>query len=159
MQFQRNFGLAMMVLFTTGCLGCSHAQPITELQPNKSLAVPGHSATSASLAPNHAAAPLPPNARLFRVSEGVVLGMALQKVQPIYPLEAQAKGITGEVKIRVSINQEGHLGEVVALSGHPLLQAAALAAVKQWRWRPTMIDTDGPVYVQGTLTFHFPPRS
>jgi protein TonB len=137
---------------------CSGASMVVELKSDeKPVGLPGKASPSPTSTPERST--LPPNARLFSVKEGVLLGMAIQKVQPEYPLEAQAKGITGEVKIRVSINQEGHVGEAVAHSGHPLLQAAALTAVKQWRWRPTMIDTDGPVYVQGTLTFHFPPRS
>jgi protein TonB len=158
MQFQRDFGRAIMVLFTAGCFGCAHTQPIPALKPDENLAVQGHSTTPASPSPNNTANPLPPNARQIPVSDGVIQGMAIQKVQPEYPLEAQAKGITGEVKIRVSINQEGHLAEAVALNGHPLLQAAALAAAKQWRWRPHAYDGP-PLYTQGTLTFHFPPRS
>ena len=102
--------------------------------------------------------PLPQDARALPVSEGVLLGGAIQKVQPTYPLEAQANGITGEVKIRVTFDQEGYLREVVPLDGHPLLQAAALSAVKQWRWRPTPYDGP-PIFVTGTLTFYFPTRA
>lgn len=159
MQFQRNFGLAMMVFFTAVCFGCGQFKSVPALKSDENLAVQGHSATLASPSPTNSVNVLPPTARKFPVSEAVIRGNAIQKVQPEYPLEAQAKGITGEVKIRISINPEGLVEEAVPLTGHPLLQAAALAAAKQWRWRPTIIDTDGPAYIQGTLTFHFPPRS
>lgn len=156
MQFQRNFGLAMMVLFTAGCLGCTHSQPVTELQPNKSLAVQDHSATSASPSPDNTAVLLPPNARLFPVSEGVILGSAIQKVQPEYPLEAQAKGITGMVRVEITVNaSEGKVVQAKFLDGPPLLREPALQAAWQWRFKPAN-DLDW-VYAVGTVEFKFPP--
>lgn len=157
LRIKRMLSLAMIGFAITGA-ACSDSQPILELSPNEN---PAGLKDKATPPPTNIPeiSSLPPSARPITVSDGVILGMAIRKVQPVYPLEAQAKGITGEIKIRVNIDQDGNVGEAIALNGHPLLQTAALAAVNQWRWRPTMIDTDRPIYVQGILTFHFPPHS
>lgn len=158
MRVRQHFGSTAALLFIVNCLGCTWSQPLPELTPaqkpsnQKINATPPPANTTERVA-------LSPNARTLLAADGLLLGAAIQKVQPVYPLEAQAKGTTGEVKIRVTIDQDGSVAEAIALSGHALLQAAALTAVKQWRWRPMRIDTDGPVCVRGTLTFTFPPHS
>ena len=152
----QQLGTALSIVLALSGAACSVSETITAEKLTKLDASAPKATPSPTSTPE--LNPLLPEARRIQVSDGVILGMAIQKVQPEYPLEAQAKGITGEVKIRISIHQEGHLGEAVPLSGHPLLQTAALAAVKQWRWRPIMYDGP-PLYTQGTLTIHFPPRS
>ena len=158
MQRNRRMLNVVMIGFAVTGVACSHAQSISEIASDGKLAELKDKATPSPTSTPEIL-PLPPDVRPFSVSDGVILGMAIRKVQPVYPFEAQAKGITGEVKIRVTIDQDGSVAEAIPLGGYPLFQAAALTAVKQWRWPPTLIDTNRPVYVRGTLTFHFPPRT
>lgn len=102
--------------------------------------------------------PPPDNARYFHISDGVVRGMAMRKVQPNYPLEAQARGVTGIVRVQITIDTDGKVAKVKALSGPPLLREAALQAASQWKYKPTLIDTNVPIYVVGMLEFKFPPQ-
>jgi TonB family protein len=64
----------------------------------------------------------------------------IRKVDPVYPpLAAQAR-IQGMVKLQVTIGKDGQVQNTMVLSGHPLLVPAALEAVKQWVYRPTLLN-------------------
>jgi TonB family protein len=76
------------------------------------------------------------------------------KVEPVYPEEARKAGVQGKVILSIIINEEGFVGDVRVVSGHPLLDAAAIAAVKQRRYRPTVLNGE-PVPVQETVTIPF----
>ena len=90
-----------------------------------------------------------------RVSAGVAEANVLRRVEPAYsPLAKQAR-IQGDVVLRVVINQQGEVENLVVLSGHPLLVQAAIDAVKQWRYRPYLLDGK-PVEVETTVTIHVP---
>lgn len=69
--------------------------------------------------------------RKLRVSQSVVEGNMLTKVDPVYPLEAQAKHIQGDVILQATIDKEGNIAGLKVISGHPLLaEAASRAAVE-----------------------------
>ena len=89
-----------------------------------------------------------------RISEGVLAGKALHREKPVYPAIARAARAGGPVAVQVTISEEGRVIDVVALSGHPMLRAAALAAARQWVFTPTLLS-NVPVKVQGILTFNF----
>lgn len=74
------------------------------------------------------------------------------QVQPVYPPEAKQAGIAGRVKLEVQVSPQGKVAGVHALSGHPLLVAAAEEAVRQWEYKPPA----GPVTVDVTLNFELP---
>jgi TonB family protein len=61
-------------------------------------------------------------------------------VRPIYPKLAVEGRIHGEVVLRAGIDENGKVERLDLVSGHPLLVEAAFDAVKEWRWRPTMLD-------------------
>lgn len=84
----------------------------------------------------------------------VIRGSALKKVDPAYPEEAQADGVSGKVEVQVTISEEGRVIEAIAISGPELLRDAAVQAAKQWVFKPTKAD-GVPVKVQGILTFNF----
>jgi protein TonB len=89
-----------------------------------------------------------------RVSEGVLAGKAVHREKPAYPAMARVARAGGPVAVQVTISEEGRVIDAVALSGHPLLRAAALAAARQWIFTPTRLS-NVPVKVQGILTFNF----
>jgi TonB family protein len=95
--------------------------------------------------------------RKIKVSGGVLQDRAVKKVQPTYPPEAKAAGISGEVKIRILISEEGNVIEAEAVEGPDLLRESALAAVRLWTFKP--IELAGkPVKIEGILIFKFAPR-
>jgi TonB family protein len=62
----------------------------------------------------------------------------LRRVYPVYPQQARAQGLAGQVMLDAHIRNNGKVGEVYALSGHPMLTAAAIDAVRQWVYTPPM---------------------
>jgi len=75
-----------------------------------------------------------------RVSQGVVAGMVIHKVEPDYPLLARQARIQGDVVLSAVISKEGTIETLQVESGHPLLVQAALRAVHQWRYRPYFVS-------------------
>ena len=64
----------------------------------------------------------------------------LKRVDPAYPHIAVTTGITGEVKLHAIISKEGRIESLTVISGHPLLAPAAIEAVKQWVYRPYILN-------------------
>jgi TonB family protein len=90
----------------------------------------------------------------IRVSGGVLQGSATNRVQPAYPPIAKAAGASGSVQVEVTLNEAGRVVEAQVVSGHPLLREAALAAARQWEFKPIQVSGN-PVKAQGLLTFNF----
>lgn len=89
-----------------------------------------------------------------RISQGVTTGLLLHKVQPSYPILARNARIQGEVILKAVIDREGNIQDLQLVSGHPLLVSAAIAAVKEWRYRPYLLNGQ-PVEVESTVTVTF----
>lgn len=98
--------------------------------------------------------PDPPPPSIVRRSEGVIRGSALGKITPDYPQLAKTAHIEGSVVVEITISEEGNVISARVVSGHPLLQQAALSAAKKWIFRPTLLDNTA-VKVTGVLTFRF----
>lgn len=80
-----------------------------------------------------------------------------RRVDPVYPDKAREMGLEGAVRLRVAIARDGTIEDVKALSGDPILAEAATDAVKQWRYRPILLDGKPvPVLTVLTVTFHRP---
>jgi TonB family protein len=79
---------------------------------------------------------------------------AIKKVEPVFPPIAKAARASGEVKVEVTIDKAGNVISARVLSGHPLLRDSALAAARQWKFKPTMAS-GRPAKVSGILTFNF----
>jgi TonB family protein len=90
----------------------------------------------------------------MRVSQGVAQGMAISKVPPIYPADAKAARIQGSVVISVTIGKDGNIQSEHLVSGHPLLAPAAMDAVKQWKYRPYILNGNS-VEVDTQITVNF----
>lgn len=89
-----------------------------------------------------------------RVSQGVTQGMVLHRVQPTYPSLARTARVQGSVVLAAVIGKDGTIQNLHVLSGHPLLTQAALDAVKQWRYRPYILNGE-PVEVDTQVTVNF----
>jgi protein TonB len=80
--------------------------------------------------------------------------MQIVKVQPVYPPLAKQARIQGVVILEAIIGKDGAVSEVKVISGHPLLQQAAIDAVSQWKYKPTLLNGE-PVEVVTTVTVNF----
>lgn len=78
----------------------------------------------------------------------------ISRIQPVYPPLALQARIQGNVVLHAIISKEGGVSELQVLSGHPLLVNAALDAVRQWRYRPTLLNGQA-VEVETTITVSF----
>src|SRR5262249_39958310 len=91
-----------------------------------------------------------PQSETRKISEGVVRGNAIVKVQPLYPASAKKMQAAGSVQVQVMISEEGRVIETMAVSGHPLLRGAAVDAARKWVFKRTLLNGI-PVKVQSTL--------
>lgn len=102
--------------------------------------------------PEMPVAPVPPAARLriSRMSEGDLI----RKVLPTYPHLALVGRIEGTVLLQAVISKQGTIENLKAVSGHPMLIPAAIDAVRQWRYRPYLLNSE-PVEVETQITVTF----
>ena len=89
-------------------------------------------------APSYAQAPPAPPP--VRVSAGVLAGRILTRVMPKYPEEAKKQRINGTVVMHVIIGTDGRVKEAHVISGPELLRASYLDAVKQWTYKPYLVN-------------------
>jgi TonB family protein len=90
----------------------------------------------------------------IRVGGNVQTANLVNKVAPVYSAAAKAAGIQGKVQMDVIIAPEGYVREIKVTSGDPMLAQAALDAVKQWTYKPTLLN-GSPVEVDTTVEVNF----
>jgi TonB family protein len=95
-----------------------------------------------------------PAANTVKIPPGAAAGMLVKKVEPVYPLEAKVVRLEGTVVLRAVIDTTGEVSSVNAISGPPLLESAAVDAVKQWQYRPYAVNGQ-PVEVETTIQVVF----
>ena len=81
-------------------------------------------------------------------------GNLIFRVQPDYPPIARQARVQGQVVLRAMISREGAIENLQVLSGHPMLVRAAVDAVRQWRYRPYVLNGD-PIEVETEVTVNF----
>jgi protein TonB len=101
-------------------------------------------------------APPPPKPTQSRIRQGgsVQAALLVNKVQPVYPPLARQTRISGTVRLHAIISKTGAVESLEVLSGHPLLVRAAMDAVQQWRYKPTLLNGE-PVEVDTTIDVIF----
>ncbi len=180
----RSFLLPFALLATVSMAGVAHAQntpgmpnsqPPLPGTPNTQPPLPGNpnqqqqspsdpAATYASAPPSYAPAtggvnrPYGP----VRISGGVMAGMVLTRVDPVYPPEAREKHVSGSVVLVIRIGKDGTVQEIQPVSGPAVLREPAMDAVKQWTYKPYELNGQ-PTEVQTTVTVNFsqqgPPQA
>jgi TonB family protein len=98
--------------------------------------------------------PMPAARSLTPLSGGVLNGRALCLPVPAYPSLAHAAHVSGKVAVQVTVDEGGCVIAARAISGHPLLQAAAVEAAYRACFSPASISGD-PVKVNGLITYNF----
>jgi periplasmic protein TonB len=99
-------------------------------------------------------APVGSKDRPVRVSSGVMAGLIVHKVDPVYPEEAKAAGVSGAVVIAATIDDHGKVTKPAVVSGPAMLHDAALVAVRQWTYKPYQLN-GAPVFVSTVVTVNF----
>jgi periplasmic protein TonB len=89
-----------------------------------------------------------------RISQGVTKGLLIRRVEPTYPPLARSARVQGEVVLSAIISTNGDIENLQLVSGHPMLVPAALSAVKQWRYKPYLLNGQ-PTEVETTITVIF----
>ena len=89
-----------------------------------------------------------------RISGGVMQGQIINRTQPVYPPIAKAAHVGGTVVLHAIISKTGSIENLTAISGPPMLQGAAIDAVRQWRYKPYLLNGD-PTEVDTTITVNF----
>jgi periplasmic protein TonB len=95
-----------------------------------------------------------PTLARIKLSQGVSQGLVIKRVQPKYPANALAAHIQGSVQIEATVNKDGMVVDPKVLSGDRTLAAAAVEAVRQWRYKPYYLDGE-PVEIQTQITVTF----
>lgn len=93
-------------------------------------------------------------ARKTIVSSGVMQGYLLSRITPIYPAIARAAHISGTVVMQATISKTGLIVNLHVLSGSPMLQQTAMEAVRQWRYKPYLLNGE-PVEVETEINVIF----
>jgi protein TonB len=88
--------------------------------------------------------------RISHLSEGDLV----RKVLPRYPPLARTARVQGQVVLQAVISKQGAIEDLKLLAGHPLLVPAAIEAVRQWRYRPYLLNNE-PVEVETQITVNF----
>jgi TonB family protein len=119
------------------------------------VSVPGARGQEASATtPPPPPPPPPPNPDRIRIGGNATQEKLVSQVKPVYPQAARDARISGVVILEAVIGREGNVQEVRVISGHPLLQQAAIDSVSQWRYEPTLLN-GAPVEVVTTITVTF----
>jgi protein TonB len=101
-------------------------------------------------------APPPPKPVASRIRQGgsVQAALLINRVQPVYPPLARQTRIAGTVRLHAIISKQRSVESLEVLSGHPLLVRAAMDAVQQWKYKPTLLNGE-PVEVDTTIDVIF----
>jgi protein TonB len=97
--------------------------------------------------------PAPPPVRHPRTSV-MMEGNLIHRVEPVYPIIAKQAGIQGTVVVRALISRAGVIEQAQVVSGPALLAPTAVEAIRQWKYRPYVLNGD-PIEVETQITVNF----
>ena len=115
--------------------------------------VSGTDATLPAVMPTNFELPKPAPGTI-RISQGVSQGLLIKKVQPLYPPIAKQMHRYGSVQLLATIDKSGDTTKVQVLNGDPMLARSAVDAVKQWKYRPYLLNGQ-PVEIETQINVMF----
>jgi len=89
-----------------------------------------------------------------RISQGVAQGLLIKRVQPVYPPSALSMRLQGAVELLATIGKDGSVTNLKQISGDPSLGRAAMDAVRQWKYRPYLLNGE-PLDIQTQIIVNF----
>ena len=117
------------------------------------IAEPGNGGSLPNLMNGAGSAPAPV-LQTMSVSQGISQGLIIKKIAPSYPSAALRLRMEGSVQLLATVSKKGDISAVKVLSGDPSLAKAAMDAVKQWKYKPYLLDGT-PVEIQTQVTVNF----
>ena len=114
----------------------------------------GGTADTKALASISNAAVAKPTPQMLKVSQGVMEGLVLKRVQPRYPSQALQMRIQGPVQLQATITKDGDIANLKIVSGDAVLAKAAQDAVKQWKYKPYYLNGE-PVQIETQILVNF----
>jgi len=150
---KKRFAICAFTLVTL--LGtCAFAQEqATQASPGQQTAGAQAAAQPPQAAQPPAAAPTQKPTRI-RVAGKVQQAMLVHRVMPVYPPDAKGAHISGTVLLHLIIDKGGAVEKVEYISGPPELKTSAMDAIKQWRYKPTLLNGE-PVEVDTMISVVF----
>jgi periplasmic protein TonB len=125
---------------------------LDSLMPTSSI---GNAAPPPPVAkPAEAKPAAPPAPKSVSVASTLQASKLIHQVKPLYPDIAKRTGVQGNVRLHAIIAQDGSVQRLQVVSGHPVLVPAAVEAVKQWRYSPTLLGGN-PVEVVTQVDVNF----
>ena len=103
---------------------------------------------------DNAGSSVAPRLQTLNVSQGISRGLLVKQVQPTYPPDAMRLNVEGQVQLMATLSKTGDISAVKILSGDLRLAHAAVAAVKQWKYKPYLLNGE-PVEIQTQVTVNF----
>ena len=98
--------------------------------------------------------PLPKKVEPVRVGGNVTESRIIRRVDPIYPEMATRVRVEGTVMLELTVDENGNVSNARVIKGHPLLDQAAIDAVKQWKYTPTYLNSEPvPVITTAIVVF------
>jgi len=110
--------------------------------------------TSSLLSESRMLGDVPSAARPLTIPQDIAVGMLIYKVTPEYPVIAKATRVSGIVILQATISKTGEISDLRVVCGPALLQQASLEAVRQWKYRPYLLNGK-PVEVETTIRITF----
>jgi protein TonB len=152
--------------FTVGVVASAPTEPPTETQapptavaatepapsPDQNVEAAKNGNTGESAPDTPISSSTPPTR--ISVPGKVTAATIVDRINPQYPPEARAGHVQGEVLLHAIIDKEGKISELQVLSGDDVLAKSALQAVRQWRYKPMLLDGE-PAEVDTTITITF----
>ncbi len=141
------FAVAISILLAVPCFCSAQSQQTQTQQQTQSSSQSQSSQQSPS-------APTPNGQAPLRVDGNVMVEKLVRMVDPIYPTIAQMARVSGTVMLDITISTDGKVRRIKYISGPVLLGRAAMAAVSQWQFEPTLLNGQ-PVEVETTVPVRF----
>ncbi|PYX89826.1 MAG: hypothetical protein DMG67_14180 [Acidobacteria bacterium] len=124
-------------------------QPVAQTQAVEAKPVPTMTAAAATLPPSTTGAPM-----RVHIPPAELEQFVTRKTTPVYPMIAKAAGVQGMVVLDVVVDSKGTLQKVTIVNGSALLARAAEDALRQWRFKPYMVDGN-PVEMESQIAMNF----
>jgi len=136
-----------------GSVPAQPAAPAADTPPPSviGIATPGSSGPLPDLGGSDTPKPV---LQRLNISQGVSQGLLIKKVAPVYPATALRLRIEGSVQLLATISADGNITDIKVLSGDQQLTRAATEAVKQWKYKPYLLNGE-PVEIQTQVTINF----
>jgi TonB family protein len=131
-----------------------NAPPPVSLGSGGADGLGGASANDGVLNGHTQPAPKVVSSRPFAISSGVATGMLIRQTAPVYPPIAKAARVSGTVVLHATIAKNGTIKDLKVMSGSPMLQQAAIDAVRTWRYKPYELSNE-PVEVDTSINVVF----